>query len=371
LGFNKLPLPKSRGLYIDIYLELFFTNNQVIDGIWWGFYSIGGGMGKFLEKEKYRQVAFKMRQGNVSEPARGEGFYRTKYREFCLPREYAEQNLFRTIRQPIIHYFSRHQIKWHDGQDCNPSNHLCDSQVCCVNFLFPFFDQPRALAVILSAVFPGLKEMLPIEDKQFIACEWIGKENYLNERMAQKGKRTRGANFTSADAAVKFLRKDGKIQIVLIEWKYTESYPTTPLKYAPSQKDRTEIYVDLYNAPDCPLNNALIPSFDSLFFEPFYQLMRQQFLAHKMETARELNVDIVSVLHVAPRHNDDFKRVTSEDLQQLGESPTKVWEKLVKDPDRFQSVYTEELFGKFDEIEFPELHEWWKYITDRYAWVIE
>jgi hypothetical protein len=39
------------------------------------------------------------------------------------------------------------------------------------------------------------------------------------------GRRTRGANCTSADAAVRFEREDGATQIALIEWKYAESCP--------------------------------------------------------------------------------------------------------------------------------------------------
>lgn len=42
--------------------------------------------------------------------------------------------------------------------------------------------------------------------------------------LGEKGKRPRGANTTSADFAFRFLRADGKVQLVLGEWEYTESY---------------------------------------------------------------------------------------------------------------------------------------------------
>ena len=74
--------------------------------------------------------------------------------------------------------------------------------------------------------------MLPIEDGHYVACEWIGQKNYLREKVSGNGKRTRGANCTSADAAVMFEETDGKRQIVLIEWKYTESYGGILLKTA-------------------------------------------------------------------------------------------------------------------------------------------
>jgi hypothetical protein len=42
----------------------------------------------------------------------------------------------------------------------------------------------------------------------------------------------------------------------------------------------------------------------------------------------------------------------------------------VKKSDRFRSVYTEDLFGKLNTGRFPELRDWWNYITARYRWVL-
>jgi hypothetical protein len=181
--------------------------------------------------------------------------------------------------------------------------------------------------------------------------------------------RTRGANFTSADAAVMFKRKDGLIQIVLIEWKYTESYYTTSLKISASGTDRTEIYRPLFDQPDCPVNKSLLPNFDDLFYEPFYQLFRQQMLADQMEKVKELGASIVSVLHIAPAHNKDFGRVTSPNLTSMGHSVPDVWKKLLIRPDRFTSVSTESLFGNFPAEQFPGLDNWWEFINKRYSWL--
>lgn len=328
-------------------------------------------MGDFLESEKPKQAKFKSESKYFSDAARSEGFYKTKYRPFCLPRENAEENLFPEIRKTAIEYFTEHKIKWHDGQSGKPSNHLCDSQVCCVNFLFPFADQPRALAEVLRPTFSNIREMLPIESGRYVTFEWIGKDNYLCEKISRNGQRTRGANFTSADGIVMFERTDGKRQIVLIEWKYTESYSTTSLKIAKSGTDRTKIYRCLFDRSDCPFDKSLLPDFDSLFFEPFYQFMRQQLLAHEMEKSHELDTDIVSVLHIAPAHNADFRKVTSPKLTKLGETATSVWSKLVRLPDRFLSVSTEQLFGNLNAEKIPEMQTWLDYIYVRYAWVNE
>ena len=328
-------------------------------------------MGKLLETEKRHQTAFKITSPYFSEAARLDGLYKGKPRPFCLSLDCAEENLFPEIRGPALTYFAAHSIKWHDGRNGKPSNHLCDSQVCCVNFLFPFAVKPHALAKVLRAIFPNLRAMLPVEDEHYVAFEWIGQENYLGEKLPRSGKRTRGAHCTSADAAVLFERNDGKRQMVLIEWKYTESYGSVSLKVARSGTDRTEIYRPLYLRDDCPLNKDLLPSFDSLFYEPFYQFMRQQLLAHEMEKAHELGADIVSVLHIAPARNTDFHRITSPELEKLGETATDVWTKFVRIKGRFISVSTERLFGNLSVEQVPEMQTWIEYISKRYAWVQE
>jgi hypothetical protein len=111
------------------------------------------------------------------------------------------------------------------------------------------------------------------------------------------------------------------------------------------------------------------PDFGSLFHEPFYQFMRQQFLAREMERVHELGADKVSVLHVAPACNSDFQKVTSAELQPLGKTATGVWKRLVMPGDRFISVSTEQLFGGLSEERLPEMREWLGYITARYPWV--
>lgn len=294
-----------------------------------------------------------------------------KARPFCLAQDYSEENLFVGIRQPCLEYFAAKEIKWHDALNRRPSNHLCDSQVCCVNFLFPFTRDPDALATLLRPFFPGLLRMLPMEDADyFVAFEWIGQQNYLREKLPRHGKRTRGANFTSTDAAVRFEREDGKKQIALIEWKYTESYSRSSYKIARSGTDRTAIYQHLYARQDFPLRKELLPDFSALFYEPFYQLFRQQALANEMEMARELDSDVVSVLHIAPAQNTDFLRVTSPELRHLGQSAIAVWKKLVRQQSRFSSIETERFFGGFAIDAHPSLQSWWEYITARYPWIL-
>ena len=327
-------------------------------------------MGKFLEEEKRHQIRFKGASQYFTKAARPEGPYRGKYRPFCLPVDRADENLFRGIRAGALDYFKRKRIKWHDGRDSNPSNHLCSSQVQCVNFLYPFADKPEALCTLQRPIFPDIESIVPMEgDGQLVSFEWIGLCNYLGEKIRQNSSRTRGANFTSADAAVMFRRQDGTRQIVLIEWKYTESYSRTWLGISKSGTDRREIYRRLYDGPGCPVEKAKSPGFSDLFYEPFYQFLRQQLLAHEMEQARELGCELVTVLHIAPASNRDFHKVTSPGLQQLGDSSIEVWKGLVRPRERFLTVSTEALFGDFPVYIHPELADWLRYISERYPWL--
>jgi hypothetical protein len=152
-------------------------------------------MGKFLKAEKILQADFKINSPYFSDNARTDGVYKNHPYPFCIPRQYANENLFAGIRSAPIEHFKKYKIKWHDGQKSFPSNHMCDSQVCCVNFLFPFADLPAALSALLKPFYPQLSKMLPIEEDLYVTFEWIGEKNYLGEKISRSGKRIRGGEF--------------------------------------------------------------------------------------------------------------------------------------------------------------------------------
>ena len=114
------------------------------------------------------------------------------------------------------------------------------------------------------------------------------------------------------------------------------------------------------------MDTDLLPGIDVLYYEPFYQFMRQQFLAAKMEAAREMGADVVSLLHISPDENGDFKRITSPLLKGLGATPTDIWRRLVKKEGFFLSVRTEDLFRSFQA---DEMQDWKEYMQDRYTWL--
>jgi hypothetical protein len=119
----------------------------------------------------------------------------------------------------------------------------------------------------------------------------------------------------------------------LIEWKYTQSYNGRPL--AKSRSDRLDRYRPLFEDPDGPLRTDVIPYAD-LFVEPFYQLMRQQLLAHAMERSGELDADTVRVLHVAPATNTELQlSLTRDSHRAAGATLYAAWRAMLRRPDRF------------------------------------
>lgn len=74
-------------------------------------------------------------------------------------------------------------------------------------------------------------------------------------------------------------------------------------------------------------------------------VMRQQLLCTAMERDREMNADVVSLLHVAPRANGDLmKRVTSKGLEGVGLDIHSIWDALTL-PGRFKGTTTEDLLA--------------------------
>jgi hypothetical protein len=62
---------------------------------------------------------------------------------------------------------------------------------------------------------------MPVEDGRFVAYEWIGEDNLLNE----PGARTRGAMVISLDALMLARRDDTASVLVVFEWKYGALLP--------------------------------------------------------------------------------------------------------------------------------------------------
>ena len=206
----------------------------------------------------------------------------------------------------------------------------------------------------------------------FVGFEWIGRADYLNEA-GRSGARTRGANATSADAVVRF-ENEGRIESVLIEWKYTESYgaPIPP----GGNEVRLSRYRDLVFEPSGPIRADLSLAIGDFFWEPLYQLLRQQMLAFQMQSAHEDGAECVRVLHISPSANDASHTVTAPALQCYGDyvlrsvpQPLGATRRLHEPLHRSGSLHAEvvEDHRPWQITVHPPLHSWPSLTLQRYA----
>lgn len=323
------------------------------------------------EKKKYE----KLKPILFSPAAQADGSYRGMPRSFCLADGHSAENLYERIRKDAIQYFQDRRITWHDGLDNRrlPSNHLCCSQSCCINFLYPMTTNKQLVSAVFGKIYRDLVEPLSFDkDQQLpndvfpsIAFEWIGVDDYLGETRRKGRERTRGANFTSADFAFRFRRKDERIQIVLGEWKYTEEYRT----FDKGIEVRKQNYFQAFYRKGGVFGRRDENLYNALFFEPFYQLMRLQLLAQEMEYHKEMEADIVTVLHVCPQANTEFRdRVTSPYLAKMfpGKGTLEIWKELVSQ-DKFMSISMEDLLDTIAHQAKGVDRDWAGYLQVRYG----
>lgn len=275
-------------------------------------------------REDQRKKVIGIRDEIFSDP--GDGVFKKSPREFVLQNPLL--NLWGGIREDVLEYFERNRIVWWSDQgDHLPTGHLLSSQIACLNHLFFIQQRGDVAAAVLKAVHPEIVEAVVVDDG-FVEFEVVGRENYLGEKS-----HNRGANATSIDAVMVGKKADGKNVLVLIEWKYTEDYRTNN-KYIPA---RAGIYDRLLAEPDCPIK---VDRFESLYYEPFYQLMRQTLLGWKMVQAGEYGCDEYIHLHIIPAENRELKeRVTSPDL--AGDSMSEAWKNVLLEPARYRVISPE------------------------------
>jgi GNAT superfamily N-acetyltransferase len=249
----------------------------------------------------------------------------------CLPVQFAALNLLPKAREIALERFERDQIRWHAQTPAGPSNHLLDSQVQCVNALAPLVTEPDAIQETFGTQL-DIAEVLPFEPD---CSEHPGKP------------RTRGAHTTSVDAAFRYRTPNRSIEIALCEWKYTEHYDGQPLAGGDAaMATRIPRYRPWWDDPHGPIRQEVIP-YDDLFVEPFYQLFRQQLLAHEMERTHELGADCVRVLYAAPAASAElWASMPRESHVAAGADLRAAWTAALRHPDRFQYFDTTALVSR-------------------------
>jgi hypothetical protein len=290
---------------------------------------------------------------------------------YRLPPSARRTNFAPSIRDDAEAYFALHGITWHTH-----ASHGLSSQTCCLNFLMPLAKRPELLSELVGrALDMPPPQMLPVEkgpggEDWFVGFEWLGDHDLLGE-WPTRGRPTRGANATSADAVVRFRHQD-RNETLLIEWKYTERYGAPiPDRRRPDGKSggnvtRTERYGDKVFDPEGPIRSDLGLTLTDFFFEPFYQLLRQQMLAWRTERKTG---ERVRVLHVSPTGNLDLHKITSSAFAKLGQTDAfEAFKAALVEPadkaPRFVSTHTEDLFCPL--LTRLSADPWASYLLDRY-----
>ena len=292
-------------------------------------------------EEKFRAVSWKRSTPTLPDTAQEaapyvgkEGKPGHKAYDFCLPPQHAGLSLLPEVRDGALALFAELKIPWHAGINGGPSNHLLSSQVQCVNALGQMVTDPSRIVRTFGDLL-AIGEVLQIEPGRYLTFEYIGPTDFFGE--VPGGDRIRGAHCTSVDAAFLHRGLDDVIELVLIEWKYTESYPARrpdPAKDAV----RFHRYGAAFSDPDGPVRDDVLP-FDLILDEPFYQLVRQQLLAHALEQAGAEGAARVRVVHVLLPDNTDYQQsMWRPEHRALGATVSQAWQKLPRQPDRFVSV---------------------------------
>jgi hypothetical protein len=285
-----------------------------------------------------------------------------------LPYELLAEVLHEDFRDEALGYFVRHKVRWWTsrsdigrppgsaGDPGSPTGHLNSSQVACVNHLEPARLDADVARSVLAAHDPDLVEPIAVEDGGFVAYEWIGEANYLNER----GSCTRGAQVTSLDALMCGRRADSKRTLVALEWKYLESYGAASRATSSRGTDRVAIYRSLLERVDSPIEVA-DPA--DLFFDPYEQLMRQTLLAWQMVEHNEFGASDWIHVHVVPEDNLMLRGRGRAAPKLVGETMGEAWQSVLKKPDQYRLLTATNLL---DRVGGARWVDWRSWLHDRY-----
>ncbi len=272
-----------------------------------------------------------------------------------LAPELRSFNLVEAARQKALDRFAAADVRWH-GDEGGPTTNVLSSQVQCLNALAPHVDDPATLGAWLRGCGLDVETVLafgastdsPYDATDYVVFEWQGLVDHLGEWHGASP--TRGALATSVDAAIRYKTGSGAVEMALVEWKYTESYPYGGRLggTAASHSRRLARYRSLVEDPDGPIQLTGGVDYEDLFAEPIYQLMRLQLLAWRIEEVGELDVSRAVVVYATPHHNQDLlqRSLGAPRMASLASAHGGLlggWRSLLRRADRFVVTDTADL----------------------------
>lgn len=326
-------------------------------------------MSDFRSRMKTTAIRFKEEVLGV----RKRGNWRRRKYQHILPIELWDLNLWEQIRATARIHFVEEEIAWHDQR-----HNLLSSQILCVNIFFPLRDEQTLLADFLVGHVPQLARVGRMH------FEYIGDRNYLNE----PGRR--GRMRTSADLALEWFDAGNSQGLLLLEFKFTEvefgrcggatsrgnkersrcrqpsEIVQAPEKMCYLVDPKQRPYWQIALGQDSPLRIELLATEPYCPFRyDFYQLMRNQFLAHLIEA--DPHSGFQQALFGVAYHAEN------EQLQRMGRpfggegNPLKAWAGLLREPVSFVTFTVQDLLSWIDARLPSHLEEWRAFLSAKYG----
>lgn len=290
-----------------------------------------------------------------------------------LPSELWDLNLWEQIRDTARIHFVEDNIAWHDQR-----HNLLSSQILCVNIFFPLRNEHELFTGFLAGHIPQLAGV----SKMYF--EYIGDKNYLNEPGS------RGRMRTSADIALEWSDASNSRGLLLLEFKFTEREfgrcggATSPgnvdrsrcrqpskIVQAPEKmcylvKPKQRPYWEIALGPDSPLRIDLLTKESYCPFRyDFNQLMRNQFLAHLIES--DPNSGFQRALFGVAYHAENDQLLRMGRPFNGERNPLKAWAGLLREPDSFITFTLQDLLAWMDSRLPSHLEEWRAFLSAKYG----
>ena len=325
-------------------------------------------MHEFDKRMREQQTKYKIKTLGITAQWKWRG---TKY-PHILPEDCWSLNLWEEISNEAIKYFARSDIAWHKYK-----HNLLSSQVMCVNIFFPLKQHLDVLKPWLSLHFRNVENVVDLD------FEYIGPEdkNYFNEKGG------RGQNRTSSDISITWLDSAKRKNMLLLEFKFTEpdfgqcskqgnpkpercfssrKVVASPQAECYRVEDKKRRYWEYVLSSDSPFRREVLTTERFCpFLYDFYQLMRNQLLAHCIQTDSKAGFKRVDFGVVYHADNDRLLRMSHPFGGER--NPLTAWPTLLGNPDTFHAFTVQDLIGTI-EVRLPaDLIAWRTYLKQRYG----
>lgn len=303
-----------------------------------------------------------------------QGTFRGKPYPHILPKDKQPLNLWEGIREDAIAHFSAERIAWHKD-----SHNLLSSQMLCINLFFPLREELELLTDFFGSRISGLTRVKKMH------FEYIGPKgtDYLHEGGS------RGQNRTSADVALEWEGEDNTQGLLLLEFKFTEGefgkcggatskgntdrshclrsediiHTPSAMCYLVQSKKRP--YWDILLDSDGPLRiEQLTLERHCPFRYDFYQLMRNQLLAHQVE--QDQSSAFARALFGVIYHRDNDRLLRMGHPYGGERNPLTAWAGMLKQPESFVIFTVQDLLNWIDAKLPGRLRGWRNFLKIKY-----